>query len=255
VSSFARLNAARGVRSLLPTIRAYTRIGVGFRRSTHEPRLATLCLAAAVTSGHRSSRTDSQEVAGPRSPGARPCLAHSFPPSSRCCATPTRNGPRATDRWLPAPQLSPDGPRQGSTPVDHRRLVPRAGRCLWAFRRQVARLTCPGLPVRIPSGTPGSLIASQGLANDSEHSRRLSPFGCNDAVQHGELLHCFYLHSHLFALPPLPLLTDRGGVPTLPHSHYLHNVVAVVARFCYWSRGGLRTYFRRIPCSTICARS
>ena len=84
---------------------------------------------------------------------------------------------------------------------------------------------------------------------------RLSPFGCNDAVRHGELLHCFYLHTNLFALPPLPLLADRGGVPTLPHSHYSHDDVAVVARFCYWLGGGPRSYFRRIPCSTICARS
>ena len=125
------------------------------------------------------------------------------------------------------------------------------------------------------SGTPPSSIASQRLANDSEDSPvpRLSPScpssplrsladghnpprpGCNDAVQHGELPHCSCLHTNLFTLPPLPLLTDRGGVPTVPHSHYSHNDVAVVARFCYWLGGGLTSYFRRIPCSTICARS
>ena len=78
---------------------------------------------------------------------------------------------------------------------------------------------------------------------------------CNEAVQHGELPYCLCLRTDLFTLPPLPLLTDRDGVPTLPNSHYSHNDVALVARFCYGLGGGLRNYLRRIPCSTICARS
>jgi hypothetical protein len=44
-------------------------------------------------------------------------------------------------------------------------------------------------------------------------------------------------------------------IPILPRSQYSHHDVAVVARFCYWLGGGPRSYFRRIPCSTICARS
>lgn len=113
-------------------------------------------------------------------------------------------------------------------------------------------------------------MASQELANEDCPVPRLSLFtllrsladghdlprlGCNDAVQHGELLHCFYLQTNPLTLPPLPLLTDRGGAPTLPRPHYLHNDVAAAARFCYGLGGGFASYFRRIPCSTICARS
>src|SRR5262249_10338815 len=58
-----------------------------------------------------------------------------------------------------------------------------------------------------------------------------------------------------FTLPPLPLLTGGSAVPPIPHVHYSHNDVAGYARFCYWSGGGVETYFRRIPCSTICRRS
>src|SRR5215468_2319027 len=63
------------------------------------------------------------------------------------------------------------------------------------------------------------------------------------------------LHANLFTLPPLPLLTGCSEVPTIPQVHYSHNDVAVFARFCYWLGGGFRSYFRRIPCSTIYTRS
>src|SRR5215468_3621498 len=63
------------------------------------------------------------------------------------------------------------------------------------------------------------------------------------------------LHANLFTLPPLPLLIDWSGVPTIPQVHYSQNDVAVLARFCYWLGGGSRSYFRRIPCSTIYTRS
>src|SRR5215831_19373399 len=63
------------------------------------------------------------------------------------------------------------------------------------------------------------------------------------------------LHTDLFMLPPLPLLTGCSGVPTIPQVHYSHNDVAVFARFCYWLGGGFRSYFRRILCSTIYTRS
>src|SRR6267142_609607 len=59
------------------------------------------------------------------------------------------------------------------------------------------------------------------------------------------------LHANLFTLPPLPLLTDSSGIPTIPQIHYFHDGVAVFARFCDWFGGGFRSYFRRIPCSTI----
>src|SRR5215469_10096831 len=41
------------------------------------------------------------------------------------------------------------------------------------------------------------------------------------------------LHTNLFTLPPLPLVTGCSGVPTIPQVHYSHNDVAVFARFCY----------------------
>src|ERR1700677_3324102 len=40
------------------------------------------------------------------------------------------------------------------------------------------------------------------------------------------------LHTGLFTLPPLPLLTGCNGEPTIPQVHYSHNDVAVSARFC-----------------------
>src|SRR5207244_10666186 len=48
------------------------------------------------------------------------------------------------------------------------------------------------------------------------------------------------LHTALFTLPPLPLLTGCSGVPTIQQVHYFHNDVAVLARFCYWF-GGIRS--------------
>src|SRR5712692_10613642 len=49
-----------------------------------------------------------------------------------------------------------------------------------------------------------------------------------DAVQHGELLHCFYLHTNLFALPPLPLLTDRGGYRHF-HTLIIHTMMLLLS--------------------------
>src|SRR6202011_1263116 len=49
------------------------------------------------------------------------------------------------------------------------------------------------------------------------------------------------LHTDLFMLPPLPLLTGCNGEPTIPQVHYSHNDVAVSARFCYWLGGVFRS--------------
>src|SRR5229473_4361920 len=46
------------------------------------------------------------------------------------------------------------------------------------------------------------------------------------------------LHTDLFMLPPLPLLTGCKGESTIPQVHYSHNDVAVSARFCYSLGGG-----------------
>src|SRR5271170_6660988 len=46
------------------------------------------------------------------------------------------------------------------------------------------------------------------------------------------------LHTDLFTLPPLPLLTGCSGELTIPPVHYSHHDVAVSARFCYSLRGG-----------------
>jgi hypothetical protein len=50
----------------------------------------------------------------------------------------------------------------------------------------------------------------------------------------------------------VPIVAEH---PTLPHQHYVPNILAAAARFCYSLRDGLSSHFRRIPCSTICARS
>ena len=49
------------------------------------------------------------------------------------------------------------------------------------------------------------------------------------------------LHTDLFKLPPLPVLTGSNGEPTIPQVHYSHNDVAVYARFCFWLGGGFRS--------------
>src|ERR1700687_2801780 len=49
------------------------------------------------------------------------------------------------------------------------------------------------------------------------------------------------LHTDLFKLPPLPLITGCNGESAIPQVHYYHNDVAVYARFCYSLGGGFRS--------------